>query len=134
MANTQKEIDSFFGDRTMQSYEAFYGPSGKDWSKLDSAQFDNRWAVVQMADSIIIGAASLGETLSVDEALQRAHAVVAEPVREKIIREELKGKALKRSKGLSIPPSSGKSGSSAKPSTKEEFEIVTQQRLSKVFK
>lgn len=133
IANTEKEIDLFFASPELKAYEGFYGAPVKSWNELDPKSYDNRWSVIKMADEIIAGAESLGEKVSVEEALQRAHAVVGEPIREKIVRSEIKNKAVKRSKGLSLAPTSGKPGESGKPTTKEDLEAMTEKRLAKVF-
>lgn len=134
---TQKEINGFFSAEGLKNYGEFYGTvakGSKDWKSLTGEQHANRWSVLQMADEILTGALSLGQDLTVDEAMNRAHAVVSAPVLEKIIREDLKSKTVKRSKGISLKPSSGKPVPKTGARTSEELEGTTQQRLDKVFK
>ena len=80
------------------------------------------------------GAKHLGREMKIEEALERAHLSVTEPIREKVIREDIIAKVTKRSGNLSLKPSGTAQSTDTKPQTAAEFERVTAERLSKVYK
>lgn len=134
-AALEQQIMTFFAGDDIKMYDDFYGALPKDaknWDTLTQDQKLNRWNVLQMADQMLIGAQSQGRNMDVNEALTLAHLSVSESMREKIIRDEIKTKVVKRSKGLSLKPSSGKKPESTKPGTPGELEAVTRERLNAV--
>jgi len=134
-AALEQQITTFFVSDDIKMYDDFYGALPKDaknWDTLTQDQKLNRWNVLQMADQMLIGAQSQGRNMDVNEALTLAHLSVSEPMREKVIRDEIKTKVVKRSKGLSLKPSSGKKPESTKPGTPGELETVTRERLNAV--
>lgn len=127
----QKEITSFFKDTGMKPYKEFYGDV--DWDKLPNEQKANRWSVVELADQIITGAEAQGRKMNVDEALMLAHLSISEPLREQIIREQIKSDVVKRNKSLTLKPNSSKPAENIKPTTRNDLETITAQRLAKTF-
>ncbi|GAH04678.1 unnamed protein product, partial [marine sediment metagenome] len=117
-------------------YEDFYGTLPKDaidWNSLTPGQKMNRWTVIEMMDQMIAGARTLGRELKIDETLNLAHLSITEPIREKVIREDIKTKVIKRNKNLTLKPSGTTQSTDTKPQTKQELESATVERLNKVF-
>lgn len=132
----RQQIETFFESDELNDYSEFYGDVPKNavnWDNLIVGQRANRWAVIQMMDEMMVGAELHGRELKVDEAMRLAHLSVTEPIREKVIRKNIQDSVTKRSKGLSLKPSSSAKVDSTKPQTKEELESVTEERLRKVF-
>ena len=135
-AAIQQQIETFFTGDTLKGYEDFYGELPKDtisWDGLTPGQKMNRWTVIEMMDQMVNGAKSLGREMKIDEAMNRAHLYVTEPIREKVIREDIKSKITERSKSLTLKPSGTAPSGETKPQTKLELESATTQRLDKVF-
>jgi hypothetical protein len=107
--NKVLEIENFFGAETLSDYGEFYGALklGQDWNDLSSGQRANRMRVLEQADLIILGAEAAQVKMDDIEALERAHMVVTEPIREQAIREGLKKTAVKRKKSMMLKPSEG---------------------------
>lgn len=134
-AALEQQIVTFFTGNDLKMYNDFYGAlpkDAKDWDTLTQDQKVNRWNVLQMADQMLIGATSQGRDMGVDEALTLAHLSVSEPMREKVIRDKIKANVVKRNKGLSLKPSSGKKPESTKPGTPGELVAITRERLNAV--
>lgn len=134
-----KLIEDFFSAEDMKSYKDFYGTieMGQIFQDLQPGQQKNRYEMLQIADQMITGNAMQGTELSVNDALLRAHLLVTEPIREKIIREEIKSSLTKRQKGLTLRPSAGKKSIAAvneggKPKDRVEVIRRAEQRLAKV--
>jgi hypothetical protein len=95
----------------MKSYGEFYGDNKislgeKNWDGLSDAQKQARWNVLGIAQDILVGAAAQGRNMDVPEALEKAHLIVSEPVRTKVVRNDLMAQVVKRSKGITLKPSS----------------------------
>ena len=136
IAAINQQIETFFNADDMKGYADFYGALSKDalnWDAMTPGQKANRWAVIEMMDEIIAGAATLGREVKIDEAMYRAHSSVSEPLREKIIRDDILSKVEKRSKSITLKPSGTVTPESGKPATKQELEDVTAARLEKTF-
>jgi hypothetical protein len=141
--NTMLEIENFFGSASLKDYGKFYGALelGQDWGDLSSGQQANRWGVLEQADMIILGAQAAGVKMTPLEALERAHMVVSEPIRERVIRESIKSTATKRRKSMTIRPSEGTrsakkmSGGDKEPGTRtrEELAEAVGNKLRNVF-
>lgn len=134
-----KLIEQFFTADDMKSYKDFYGTikAGQIFEDLQPGQQRNRYDVLQTADQMVVGNAMQGTKLSVNDALLRAHLLVTEPIREKVIREEIKSSIVKRNKGLTLRPSAGKKSEAAaneggKPKNRAEVIARAEQRLQKV--
>lgn len=135
-AAIQQQIETFFISDTLKGYEDFYGELPKDvisWDGLTPGQKMNRWTVIEMMDQMVAGAATFGQEMKIDEAMNRAHLYVTEPIREKVIREGIKAKVTERSKNLTLRPSGTAPSEETKPQSKQELESVTRQRLDKAF-
>ncbi len=132
-----QQIDGFFTSDVAKPYAEFYGviPAGAvDWADLSPGQQVNRWATIEMMDDILLGAEMNNREMSIDEAIRVAHLNVSESQRTKVIRDELKASITKRSKSLSLKPSSTSKTESTGKKTEAEFVETTQGRLDKVFK
>ena len=100
-------IEKFWIDPAMKPYAEFYG-EGKDEAKLTIGQSDNRYKVLETADSIVLGCQSQGRKITLEQAMESAHLLVSESVREGAIRKELTTKIKKRAKGVTLKPSKSK--------------------------
>lgn len=137
---TAAQVEQFFTADNMKSYKDFYGTigMGQIFQDLSPGQQNNRYAVLQIADQMVVGNAMQGVKLSDNEALLRAHLLVTEPIREKVIREEIKSSVIKRNKGLTLRPSAGKKSvavvnEGGKPKNRAEVIANAQRRLVKTF-
>jgi hypothetical protein len=105
-----QQLQTFFTGKDLDAYQDFYGsPDEKnpyDWSKTTPGQAANRQAVINEADAIIAGCELQGRQISVAEALEAAHLRVSAPIAEKVVREQLVKQVKKRSKGITLKPSS----------------------------
>lgn len=137
VALIQQQIGNFFTSDETKPYAEFYGvvpATDVDWAALSPGQLANRFAVINMMDDILLGAELNKREMSIDNAMQVAHLNVSESQRTKVIREELKASVTKRSKSLSLKPSSTSKTESTTKKTEEEFVETTQGRLDKLFK
>lgn len=149
-ANTAEEyamrqrIDSFFGADAMNPYDKFYGKLdiGQSWEDLSGGQRDNRWRVLKEADAIVAGYASIGQNMEPEDAMARAHLLVSDGIREKVIRDKIKDTATKRSNSITMKPSSGKRTTQSdakfdtgdsKPRNRKELEAQVGQNLLALF-
>lgn len=107
--NVELDIENFFKSADLNAYSDFYGKLelGQDWTDLRSGQHGNRWRVLEEANLIILGSETAGYRINPLDALARAHMVVSEPVREQVIRSQIKGTAVKRKNSMTIKPSDG---------------------------
>ena len=130
-----QQIDVFFKDES-KLYGDFYGKvadGDRTWDELTPGQNANRMAVIRMADEMRTGAQALGRELKWDEALSLSHISVSAPLRERVVRERITKTVTKRSKSLSLKPSSSVSKPSGKSDTRTEFVQNTQQKLDTLF-
>jgi len=125
-----REIHGFFQSNTMKSYDKFYGvlDCHQEPDDLTASQRKHRWSVMEKADLMITGARMQGRELTAAEALEAAHLLVTEPIREQVIVEKLKATATKRKKGHLFRPSNSRKASGAvgdknsgKPDSRKEF-------------
>ena len=137
-----QQLQYFFGDDDMKSYDDFYGASLDESGKmlmtvehLTPGQQANRMAVIRLADRILAGSELQGEAMSVANALELAHLVITEKIREKAIRNNLAAKVIKQGKGLTLRPTgSKKDESGGPPKTEEELVDRTKARAEKLLK
>jgi len=137
-----QQLQYFFGDDGMKSYDDFYGASLDESGKmlvtvdhLTPGQQANRTAVIRLADRILAGSELQGAAMPVSEALELAHLVVTEKMREKAIRDNLVAKVVKQGKGLTLKPSgSKKDESGGPPKTEDELVERTKERAAKLLK
>ncbi len=142
--NIELQIENFFKSPDLGSYDVFYGKLnlGQDWSDLSSGQRNNRWKVLEQAELMIQGAESVGYKIDPLDALDKAHLVISEPIREQIIRNDIKNTATKRKNSMTLKPSDGSRNISKmtsdadgeqKPRTKEELKEKVQEKLDYLF-
>lgn len=105
----------WFADDSMKSYEEFYG-AGRDSNGLPLITSDhltleqrkNRSAVMNMADDIEAGIQIRGGTTTISDSLGRAHTILTKDIQTKVIRDSILKQGKKRSKGVTLRPSSKK--------------------------
>lgn len=135
-----EQIEIFFNAPDMVKYEQTYGVTKKgdaDWAGLMPSAMMNRQMVIDTAEQLLEGAAKLDMEMSIPDALERAHLLTTQPIRDKIIRDDIMAKVVKRSKGITLKPSdkvAGTVGKSKGPKTAEEIVDRAEARLDKVFK
>ncbi len=138
------QLNNFFSSEFIRDYDKFYGAleMGQNWNDLSGGQYDNRFRVLEQADLIILGAEASGQVIDPLVALERAHMVVSEPVREQVIRDGIKDTAVKRRKSMTIRPSSGTrstksvaSDASSKVGSRSREELTTAvgEKLNNLF-
>jgi hypothetical protein len=132
------DINGFFDDKGLEAFGEFYGKSEKDkyWDQvLTGEQMRNRHQVIVMADQISAGAKLAGREMDRSEALRRAHLAASDSVRETVIRNELKDKAKKRSKGITVKSTGRKTQDDTTSVQKSEKTALgnAAKRLKKVF-
>jgi len=137
-ASMDQRINNFFSSDAMKPYAKFYGKLelGQSVTDLSSGQQQNRLAVLDDAEMILSGHRMHGIDLDVIKALEKAHFVVTEPIREQVIRDNLKVAATKRKKSMTLRPSDSKrspqSDSSGKPKNRSELVSKVEQKLASV--
>jgi len=142
--NIELDIENFFKSADLNAYSDFYGKLelGQDWTDLKSGQHGNRWKVLEEANLIILGSESAGHRIDPIDALARAHMIVSEPIREQVIRSQIKGTAVKRKNSMTIKPSDGTrsaakvnsdAGGNKGPRTKEQLASDVQGKLNHLF-
>ena len=137
-----QRVNAFFNAGAMKPYEKFYGKLelGQIPEDLTNGQQLNRLTVLQEAEFIMAGHNSRGKAIEVEQAMEKAHYVVTEPVRKQVIRDNLKATATKRKKSMTFRPSDSKRTSdsmnteSSKPRNRGELELSVQQNLDSIFK
>jgi hypothetical protein len=127
-----KTVQDFFTHTSMAPYSEAYGKG--EWGKLTPAQQETRQKVLETADALIAGAAFQGRKLSVQDALTLAHDSVSAPVKETVIRDQLKAAVKKRAAGITLKPTAqGRAAQGGPPSSKAELMTRTEDRLAKAF-
>ena len=106
----RQQINTFFGADEMDVYDDFYGKTTQTeaWDMLTPGQRANRIEVCNRAQNILDGAALAGMSISVAEALERAHLEVAAPMVEQFVRERIVKSVWKRAAGVTLKPSGSK--------------------------
>ncbi len=134
------QVSSFFNSKDMVIFKDTYGVVDKDdtnWTALMPSEKMNRVTVIEYAEQLIEGAAVIGKEMSVDDALERAHLLVTEPIREQIIRDDIMGQVHKRSKSLTLKPTNKASvvadEESKGPKSDKDIISSAADRLAKVF-
>jgi hypothetical protein len=131
-----QKIDSFFRAPGMEAFAVTYGALGKDakdWTGLMPSEKMNRVAVIELVEEQISGAKALGKELGIEDALDRAHLLITQPIREKMIRKDIMDKVRKRSKSMTLKPNS-KSPTSAPKKAKTSKDVIanTEERLAAI--
>jgi hypothetical protein len=137
-----QRVNAFFSADTMTPYEKFYGKLelGQTPEDLANGQQVNRLTVLQEAEFIMAGHGMRGQKIEVEQALEKAHFIVTEPIRKQVIRDGLKATATKRKKSMTLRPSDSKrtgdslNAGSSKTRNRSELELAVQQKLDSVFK
>lgn len=140
-SSVDQRVNSFFGNNNMSLYKEFYGELGLSQSvnDLSNGQQEHRLNVLDHAECIMTGLRMRGIDATVEEALEKAHLIVTEPIREQVIRDGIKKTAISRKKTL-MPSRSKKSGNAAntgsqqKPKNRQELVDRVNQRLANTFK
>jgi len=130
-----REIESFFGDDSLEPYRDLYGDSNSD-EPLAEEQWERRNKVLETADALIAGAELQGRKLSTREALELAHDTVSTEFQKQAVRKGIKKTAKQRNRGITTRPSNrGSEGVTPKgqPQSREDLETRTAQRLKKAF-
>lgn len=137
-----QRVNTFFSADVMKPYEKFYGKLelGQIPEDLTNGQQLNRLAVLEEAECIIAGHNMRNQKIEIEQAMEKAHFIVTEPIRKQIIRDNLKATAKKRAKSMTLRPSDSKrssdsmSAESSKPRNRREIEQSVQQKLNSVFR
>jgi hypothetical protein len=131
-----QQVNEFFSQETLRGYDEYYGTPGHPKT---NKQLDSYGQVLQLADQIVAGSVLQGNELSVPEALDKAHLVIAEPFRQTATQNALKVSVQKRGKGVQLKPNSSAStvgdGGDDKtaPKSRSELHARTRERLQKTF-
>lgn len=141
-ASTDQRVNTFFSAGVMAPYEKFYGKLelGQVPEDLTNGQQLNRLAVLEETECIIAGHNMRNQEIKLEQAMEKAHFIVTEHIREQVIRDNLKATAVKRKKSMTLKPSDSKrtgdsmSTESSKPRNRKELENAVQQKLDGVFK
>lgn len=138
--NTLTMVNRFFAADSMKSYNGFYGAiePGQDMNDITPRQRSNRIEVLQIADQLTVGKESQGMRISTDEALESAHLLVTESLREKIVTDKIKASLTKRSKSKTLRPSNSRkiatNDGSKKAKNRDEAVANAEARLAKFRK
>ncbi len=135
-AAEEQMINGFFAADDMQHYNGFYGELryGESWQNLPPTQQRNRYAVYEAADVMLAGAQMTGYPMQLTEALERAHLLITEGMREEEIRSDIKRKVTKRKNSIVFRPSDSKSKDTTgggKTKTKGQLEALVATAISK---
>lgn len=136
-----QRVNTFFSAGVMTPYEKFYGKLelGQIPEDLSNGQQHNRLAVLEETEFIMAGHSMRGQKIELEQAMEKAHFIVTEPIRQQVIRDNLKATATKRQKGMTLKPSDSKRSNdsmteSSKPRNRRELELAVGQKLDSVFK
>ena len=137
-SNIDQQVNTFFSANDMSLYKEFYGELGlsQSVSDLTNGQREHRLSVIENAEQIMVGMRMRGQDPTIPEVMEKAHLIVTEPIREIVIRNGLKSKAVTRQKGITLrPANSKKTGTAAsddqqKPKNRQEIISRAEQRLA----
>jgi len=127
-----KTINSFFGAAEMEPYAEFYGKGKVNDKTLTIEQYDRRRQLLETADQIRDGAALQGIEMDVDEALERAHLVVADEFKSQALRTTLKNQLKTKSKGATLKPKGTTEPDLSKTNPAKHLEDKTTARLAAI--
>jgi hypothetical protein len=116
----------------MKPFKDFYG-EGVDEKKLTIEQSQNRWRVLNDADQILAGAQVSGRRMDPSEALERAHLLLTDSMRDEKVRKQLVAKVKQRSNGITLKPKSQSTQTGNKPTTAADAEARVGQKLAEIF-
>ncbi len=109
-AAVSQQIDTFFDRPDVSVYGDRYGiveKESKNWDDLTQGQIKKRYEVAEEAHMIMMGHKATFpnvEEMPMSEAFERAHDRLTKDVREQTIRKNIKAKAVKRDKSLTLAP------------------------------
>ncbi len=128
-------VDKFFTDSALKPYVDFYG-EGNDTEKLTQGQFKHRHDMLQMAEDIVVGSQAHGRNITVEAAMEAAHLLVSEPVREEAVRKELTATVKRRAKGVTLKPAKSKAAKTVTDGKLSEKQMIAKVEagLRKVYK
>jgi hypothetical protein len=139
-----QQIRTFFTNDGMQPWQKVYGnlEFGQGWEDLTPSQQRYRHSVLVKANDILGGAQLHGRDIGLPEALEEAHLVVTQQFRDEVIVSNLKKKAVRRHRAISVKPSKSKAKKSRQTSehgvpgkrTKEQAEQAVAAKMSKIFR
>lgn len=134
----ERQLNAFFQAEDMAMFGEVYGTlkPGQTWEDLAPGQERNRLDTIATAESIKIGADLSGYDMTMEDALLKAHLMLTDDYKASMIRKDIMGKVVKRSKSLTLKPSQSKrtvASDTGKPSTRAELLSRTRQRLKKVL-
>ena len=131
-------ISQFFGAENMKPYNDFYGviKENQNMGDLTPNQRNHRVEMLQVADQLTVGRKSQGFEVTTLEALEDAHLLVTDSIREKVITDGIRSSLTKRSKGRTLRPSDSKktsAGAELKPAKDRAGAIANcEARLSQI--
>lgn len=126
-----KQMDVFFGSDEMKPYNQLYGEKAETTT---DEQYANRATLLAHADALLVGSGRQGRSLPLVEALDLAHEAVSGEFKTTAIRKEIKSKVKKRSKSITLKPTSKVTPrTDGKPADRAEMEQRTRQRLAKIW-
>jgi hypothetical protein len=116
-----QQMGHWFADPGLEPYKEFYGDAVDSnglmlltRDHLTPTQRQNRDKLLNAAGDIEAGVALRAGTISVADALTRAHVILTQDMQTEVIRKGIMKQAKKRSKGVTLRPS----GSTIKPQEK----------------
>lgn len=131
-----QQINEFYSQDGLRPYDDFYGTPGHPKT---NEQLDQYNKVLVLADQIIAGSTLQGTDLSVPDALEKAHLVIADPFRQEATQNSLKKSVQRRGKGVQLKPNASAasvddtSDNKGTPKSRNELHSRTRDRLKNVF-
>lgn len=124
-------VNEFFGADQMKGYTGLYGEPGKRTPEQEQAVGE----VLRKADAIGYGAKAQNQPMTIEEMLFAAHDIVSAPYAREQIRNEVRGEAKRRTKGVSLRPGGRRKAAptTGKPRTEQELEDKVGARMAEVF-
>ena len=139
-ASTDARVNTFFSASVMSPYKEYYGELGLSQSvnDLTNGQREHRLAVLEEGECIMTGLRMRGINATIEEVLEKAHLIVTEPIREMVIRNNLKKTAIDRKNSQTLRPAKSKktavsTGDQRKPRNQQELVTKVGQKLANVF-
>lgn len=130
-----QQVNEFFSQETLRDYDGYYGTPGHPKTNDQLRSYNQ---VLQLADQIIAGSILQEKEISVPQALEKAHLVIAEPFRQTATQNALKLSVKKRGKGVQLKPNSSTAivdnEDKTTPKSRSELHARARERLQKVFK
>jgi hypothetical protein len=125
-----RQIDDFFASEDLKAYVEFYGKPGIG---LTDEHRTRRNSVVETADAMVAGAMLQNRRLTVDEALDLAHAAVSRDFQIKAIRTKITKDTKTRSKGITLKPNTRTAKADDRSKDRKALEARVNQGLKAVY-